>query len=192
MLVENSHHYNPQLVDKKSRRENLTPLNIQTFLNEIWIKSNRNFYEWRRGQDFLTYLNFQTFLNEIWFKIKLKLSAIFVFEKSPDYNQYPPVRRWKMQARESDTSDFPNFPQRNLNKIKLKLLWMAKGARFSDIFDFSNFLNEFRIEIILKFSERLLFGNSPDYNQYPQLVDKKYRQKFWHLWISKFSSKKFE
>ena len=104
----------PPVSRQKCRRENLTPLNFQTFRNENWIKSNWNSYEWQRGQDFQTYLSFQTFLNKFWIEIKLKIS------------------------------------------------------------------------------ERLLFGNSPDYNQYPQLADKKYRQKIWHLWISKFSSTKFE
>ena len=42
MLVGNSHHYSSQLVDKKRERENLTPLNFQTFLNEIYLRIKLN------------------------------------------------------------------------------------------------------------------------------------------------------
>ena len=73
----------------------------------------------------------------------------------------------------SDLFQFLNFPQKNLNKIKFKLLRMEKGPRFSDKFVVQTFLNEFRFELKLKLSERLLFGNSADY---PQLVNEKCRR----------------
>ena len=122
----------------------------QRVLNKIKLK-----LLWmEKRQDILTYLIFQTFLNEFHIKSNLKLFKNLHFGNSPDYNQYTPVRRQKMQGRLSDISEFPNFPQRKLNKIELKFLWMEKGARFFYTFDLLNFLQRNlilnQIEIVRK------------------------------------------
>ena len=65
-------------VDKRCRRELLTPFWFQAFLDEcpnfeFGLESKCNCFQWKKKRELLTYLNFQIFLNELWLGIKLIL-----------------------------------------------------------------------------------------------------------------------
>ena len=53
---------------------------------------------------------------------------------------------------------------------------MEQGVRSFDLFEFPNSTQQISKWNQLKLSERMLFGISPGYNQYPQLVYWKCRQ----------------
>ena len=168
-----------QLVDKKCSRENLTPLNIQIFLNDFWTKSNWNFYEWKRGKIYW----------HIWF---FKLSPT-KFDLKSNWNcpklcflRTHPIKTSTLQlvdkncSREKLTSLIFQFLLNEIwLKIRLKVLWMEKEARDSHIFPFLNFPQRIpknnNIELFRKIAFCELTRLQPTTSTH-QLVDENCRQ----------------
>ena len=119
----------------------------------------------------------------------MKFSERMLCGSSPDYNKDPHLVDKTCRHKILTLRKFKAFLNETSFKIKMKSLWMEKRAKFFVIFQLLNtFLNKFRINININFSERI----HPIATSTPQLLNRTCRREKLTLLNFKHSSAKVD